>query len=344
MIVCIRCGTPLEDDMRFCIECGEAVDLAPERASATAAAQGAAASGEGAAAQTASVAASGLAAPAATASLPPGGPASPVGANAMAAPDDSFLLRPRRAVSPQTALHRAGGAPVALLHSWRRTRWLKALTVFAVLCVVGASIRFGWRQHPASVRISGARTAPAPPHTTAVEIPLSVAGPRPDLHSQESADGAVTDPMPGGAGQEDPRPIASGVPPAKVLPTPSVVPPPAPVQPPQPPARQPLAAAAAAAEKVAVAGSPPGANTPGSAGSLVWTGRLRPGSVVTIEGDHASTGTLRGVLPGLPVVVESASPGIRLTEMPGPANGWKRIAFEGLREQNAVVTFHWRLF
>jgi hypothetical protein len=50
------------------------------------------------------------------------------------------------------------------------------------------------------------------------------------------------------------------------------------------------------------------------------------------------------VLPGLPVVVESASPGIRLTETPGPTNGWKRIAFEGLREQNAVVTFHWRLF
>lgn|GEM_PF-5348179 len=347
MIVCARCGTPLEDDMRFCIECGEAVGPAPAQVSATGGGHREAASAADAAAPTASVTGGGLSGPApgspAAAVRPPrSGPVSPMGAGAMTAPDASPLLPPGAAVSPQPVLHWPGGAPVALLRSWRRMRWLKTLTVFAVLCVLGASIWFGLKQRPASVRSSETRTAPAPPHTTAVEIPPSTPGSRSD--SGDSANGSATELPSGGAENGDQTLEASGVPPAQEPGVPPSAPAPAPALSSQSSAEQRPVAAASAAETGAAGSSAPGANQPGSAGTLVWKGRLRRGAVVSIDGARATTGMLQGALPGVPVVVESASPNVRITEMPGPANGWKRIAFESLRDQNAVVTLHWRLF
>lgn len=79
-------------------------------------------------------------------------------------------------------------------------------------------------------------------------------------------------------------------------------------------------------------------------GLLIWTGALKKGEVVTIEGDRASTGMLRGALPGVPVMIETEFRGIGFTEMPGPSNGWKRLAFRSLRDQNVVVTLRWRTF
>ncbi|MGC8794220.1 MAG: hypothetical protein ACP5U2_12605, partial [Bryobacteraceae bacterium] len=81
-----------------------------------------------------------------------------------------------------------------------------------------------------------------------------------------------------------------------------------------------------------------------SSGVLIWSGPLRKGEVVTIDADRADKGTLRGTLPGVPVIIETDFTGIGFTEMPGPSNGWKRLSFRSLRDQNVVVTLRWRRF
>lgn len=81
-----------------------------------------------------------------------------------------------------------------------------------------------------------------------------------------------------------------------------------------------------------------------TSGLIIWSGPLKRGEIVTIEGDRASSGTLRGALPGIPVMIETDFRGIGFTEMPGPSNGWKRLAFRSLRDQNVVVTLRWRAF
>ncbi len=77
---------------------------------------------------------------------------------------------------------------------------------------------------------------------------------------------------------------------------------------------------------------------------LVWSGDLRKGDIVTIEGGHASTGSLQGALPGVPVILETDYRGIGFSEMPGPSNGWKRVSFRALRDQKVVVTLRWKTF
>jgi len=82
---------------------------------------------------------------------------------------------------------------------------------------------------------------------------------------------------------------------------------------------------------------------PGS-GTLIWSGELRKGEVITIDGGQASSGTLQGALPGVPVILETDFKGIGFAEMPGPSNGWKRVSFRALRDQKVVVTLRWRTF
>lgn len=81
-----------------------------------------------------------------------------------------------------------------------------------------------------------------------------------------------------------------------------------------------------------------------SSGVLVWSGELRKGEIVTIEGQHASSGSLQGALPGVPVILETDYKGIGFAETPGPSNGWKRVSFRALRNQKVVVTLRWKTF
>jgi len=70
---------------------------------------------------------------------------------------------------------------------------------------------------------------------------------------------------------------------------------------------------------------------------------LRRDSVIVIEGDKPSAGTLQGALPGVPVLIETDFKDIGFAETPGPSNGWKKVSFRGTRNQNVVVTLRWRV-
>lgn len=84
-----------------------------------------------------------------------------------------------------------------------------------------------------------------------------------------------------------------------------------------------------------------GASAPAS-GVIVWSGPLRKDALVTIDGDAASAGSLRGVLPGVPVAIETDFRDVGFAEMPSPANGWKRVSLRGRKNGNVVVTLRWR--
>jgi hypothetical protein len=61
-------------------------------------------------------------------------------------------------------------------------------------------------------------------------------------------------------------------------------------------------------------------------GTLVWTGDLGKNAVLTIEGLKASTGSVRGELPGVPVAIRIDTPKCALVSSPGPGNEWKAVA------------------
>jgi hypothetical protein len=74
-----------------------------------------------------------------------------------------------------------------------------------------------------------------------------------------------------------------------------------------------------------------------SSGTLRWSGVVEEGGVITIEGDRASTGTVNGALPGLPIQVELVSKHAAISEAPAPSNGWKRIAIRSLKRQTDLA-------
>jgi hypothetical protein len=79
-----------------------------------------------------------------------------------------------------------------------------------------------------------------------------------------------------------------------------------------------------------------------SSGVLDLSGEPHKGEVVTLDGGHASTGTLQGALPGVPVTLETDYKGIGFAEMPGPSNGWKRVSFRALLDRKVVITLRWK--
>jgi hypothetical protein len=106
--------------------------------------------------------------------------------------------------------------------------------------------------------------------------------------------------------------------------------PPAPVTPAQPQTTAPPASTAAR-------------YTGPSSGMLMWSGKLDRNSVVTIDGSSASTGTLTGSLPGVPVTLETDLTNVGFAEMPSPSNGWKKVSLRSKKSQNIVVNIRWRV-
>ena len=86
---------------------------------------------------------------------------------------------------------------------------------------------------------------------------------------------------------------------------------------------------------------PPPAPAVPKSGTLIWSGQLEKDKVLTIDGASASNGTLRGALPGVPVMVEVTPSTVGVAEMPGPTNGWKRIVLRSRNNSNVVVTVKW---
>ena len=79
------------------------------------------------------------------------------------------------------------------------------------------------------------------------------------------------------------------------------------------------------------------------AGALSWSGQLEKEGLVTIDGARASTGSLRGELPGVPVMVEVSPTDVGVAESPGPQNGWKRLVLRSRVRRQSVVTITWRV-
>lgn len=108
------------------------------------------------------------------------------------------------------------------------------------------------------------------------------------------------------------------------------------------PVTQPPSQTAAPAAPAATTSSPTRYSGP-SSGMLMWLGKLDKNGVVTIEGNKASTGTLTGALPGVPVTLETDLTNVGFAEMPGPSNGWKRVALRSKKSQNIVISIRWKV-
>lgn len=80
-----------------------------------------------------------------------------------------------------------------------------------------------------------------------------------------------------------------------------------------------------------------------SSGLLQWSGKLDKNVEVTIDGASASTGTLTGSLPGVPVILETDLTNVGFAEMPGPSNGWKKLKLRSKKNQNIVVSIRWKV-
>jgi hypothetical protein len=78
-----------------------------------------------------------------------------------------------------------------------------------------------------------------------------------------------------------------------------------------------------------------------SSGVLIWSGQLQRDGLVEITGSSASSGMLRGELPGVPVIVEVEPKDVGVAEAPSPANGWKRLVLRSRTRRLSVVTIKW---
>ena len=75
---------------------------------------------------------------------------------------------------------------------------------------------------------------------------------------------------------------------------------------------------------------------------IVWSGHLKKNGLVTIQGQSATSGTLEGALPGVPVMIQVAPSNIGVAEFPGPQNGWKKVVLRGSKRQDVVVRIQWK--
>jgi Double zinc ribbon len=79
-----------------------------------------------------------------------------------------------------------------------------------------------------------------------------------------------------------------------------------------------------------------------SSGTLVWSGHLDKNALVTIRGRSASSGTLEGQLPGVPVIIQVYPNNIGVAEFPGPQNSWKKVVLRGNKSGDVVVRIQWQ--
>ncbi len=76
-------------------------------------------------------------------------------------------------------------------------------------------------------------------------------------------------------------------------------------------------------------------------GTMTWSGQLEKNGTVTIDGHDASSGSLQGDLPGVPVMIDIDNKEIAVAEAPAPENGWKRLVLRSKKQKRLVVTIQW---
>jgi hypothetical protein len=149
--------------------------------------------------------------------------------------------------------------------------------------------------------------------------------------------------------RQDPAPVAQPVttpPPAAaqapVQASPQPVQATAPIEPAPAPVREtPAPQAPAPAVKAPVTPAAPSYSGPTS-GVVVWSGRLEKNGTITINGDSASSGSLKGGLPAIPVMIEVQPNDVGVVEAPGPSNGWRRMVLRSRVNRSSVVTIRWQ--
>jgi len=79
-----------------------------------------------------------------------------------------------------------------------------------------------------------------------------------------------------------------------------------------------------------------------SSGALIWSGTPGKDGLIRIEGQQATSGTLRGdFLPGVPVKITVSPSDIVATKAPAQTNGYKLLELRSPRRTNMIVSIRW---
>jgi len=77
-------------------------------------------------------------------------------------------------------------------------------------------------------------------------------------------------------------------------------------------------------------------------GTLVWSGNIEKNKVLTIDSSQASSGTVTGSLPGVPVVIHSNTAQLTILSAPAQSNGWKSIVIRTGAHLHSI-SIDWRV-
>lgn len=78
-----------------------------------------------------------------------------------------------------------------------------------------------------------------------------------------------------------------------------------------------------------------------STGTITWSGEIEKSGTVEIEGDQASTGSLEGALPGVPVMIDIDTKEFAVAVAPSPENDWKRIVIRSKKRRHSTIEIRW---
>jgi tRNA A-37 threonylcarbamoyl transferase component Bud32 len=78
-------------------------------------------------------------------------------------------------------------------------------------------------------------------------------------------------------------------------------------------------------------------------GTIVWTGHVKKGEQIIIEGNEANIGNVQGSLPGVPCRIQISESGVAVVEAPGPSNGFRRIVLRCSREGSFSIRINWEV-
>jgi hypothetical protein len=77
-------------------------------------------------------------------------------------------------------------------------------------------------------------------------------------------------------------------------------------------------------------------------GAISWSGRLEENSILVIQGDKASIGSVAGRLPGIPVRIEVDPPTLEIRGRPSRENDWKQIMLYSGKQRYTSIIIRWK--
>jgi hypothetical protein len=78
---------------------------------------------------------------------------------------------------------------------------------------------------------------------------------------------------------------------------------------------------------------------PPAPGEMIWRGELAKDGVLIIQdGSYASTGTLTGALPGVPIKIDlEPKEGLAVVSAPARSNNWKVLVINASQPQTQII-------